>query len=180
MNRLNELLYQDEYYMNIMSAVNFDAVAKRLASAYKRVANTVVTSWSDSTVGGNYLHVHMDTDHGIVFIDQCDCPTCRERVKVYCVADIPIFTTDVSCVFSKHVPAVSVDLVDVINTLKSIFTQPNVQRDCMIDDKTFDKLSMYFAGDCRDENLLQDISDSAWKDISRCISNYLVNSLSDK
>ena len=77
-------------------------------------------------------------------------------------------------------PAVSVDLVDVINTLKSIFTQPNVQRDCMIDDKTFDKLSMYFAGDCRDENLLQDISDSAWKDISGCISNYLVNSLSDK
>lgn len=44
MNRLNELLYQDEYYMNIMSSVNFDALAKRLASAYKKVANTVVTS----------------------------------------------------------------------------------------------------------------------------------------
>ena len=75
MNRLNELLYQDEYYINIMSSDNFDAVAKRLASAYKKVANTVVTSWSDSTVGGNYLHVHMDTDHGIVFIDQYDCNT---------------------------------------------------------------------------------------------------------
>lgn len=181
MSRLNELLYQDEYYINIIDSVNFDAVAKRLASAYKKIANTVVTSWSDSTVGGNYVHVHMDTANGIVFIDHCDCPNGSERARVYGISDISMFTTDVSCVFSKHVPAVSVDLSDVVHTLRCIFTQPNVQSECMIDDKTFEKLSMYFfAGGCRDENLLQDISDSVWKDISGCISNYLVNSLSDK
>ncbi len=180
MNRLNELLYQDEYYINIIDSVNFDAVARRLASAYTKVANTVVTSWSDSTMGGNYVHVHIDTNNGIVFIDHCDFSICDARSRVYRMADISIFTADVSCVLSKHVPAVSVDLVDVVDTLKSIFTQPNVQSECMIGDETFDKLAMYFAGDCRDENLLKDISDSAWKDISGCISNYLVNSLSDK